>query len=58
MQSGQIDYIASRSDVKSFEVEERGRDFWRPGLDTEVTRAELQRFAERHDIRPRFLFPD
>jgi hypothetical protein len=55
MQSGQISYIATRSDVKMFEVGQG--DFWRPGQDTEIDREELKRFAERHGIRPRFLFP-
>lgn len=34
------------------------KGLYRPNWETEVSREELQRFAERHDIRPRFLFPD
>jgi hypothetical protein len=34
------------------------KDGYHPHRDTEISRAEFQRFAERHGIRPRFLFPD
>jgi hypothetical protein len=33
-------------------------DGYHPNQETTVSRAELQRFAQRHGIRPRFLFPD
>jgi hypothetical protein len=33
-------------------------DGYHPNQETTVSRAELQHFAQRHRIRPRFLFPD
>jgi hypothetical protein len=53
IQSKQITYIRSIYDKKyTFE------DGYHPQYHTEISRAEFQRFAERHNIRPRFLFSD
>jgi hypothetical protein len=53
IQSKQIAYIRTIHDAHyTF------KNGYHPHAGTEITREELQRFAERHDIRPRFLFPD
>jgi hypothetical protein len=53
IQSKQITYIRS-----SFDKNYTFKDGYHPQQHTEISRAEFQRFAERHNIRPRFLFPD
>jgi hypothetical protein len=53
IQSKKIAYIRSSYD-KNFTF----KDGYHPHSDTEIGRAELQCFAERHGIRPRFLFSD
>jgi hypothetical protein len=53
IRSKEIAYIPSIHDSRKTYP-----DGYHPDGNTEITRAEFQRFAERHDIRPRFLFPD
>jgi hypothetical protein len=53
IRSKELPYIRSIHD-KNYTF----KDGYHPHRDTEISRAEFQRFAERHGIRPRFLFPD
>jgi hypothetical protein len=53
IQSKQITYIRSIHD-KNYAFS----DGYHPHQHTEISRIEFQRFAERHGIRPRFLFSD
>jgi hypothetical protein len=53
IQSKQITYIPT-----GFEYVSAPGGNIKPVEGTEISREELQRFAERHRIRPRFLFPD
>jgi hypothetical protein len=53
IQSKKIPYISSIHDTQH-----TLEDGYHPYEGTEISRCELQRFAERHSLRPRFLFPD
>jgi hypothetical protein len=53
IQSRQVAYIHS-----SVDNQRTWAGAYHPDEGTQISREELQRFAERHGIRPRFLFPD